>query len=156
MSNAIVMAAQAPFQHAFGLLSAFMEQCPEELWISNKGGWPLWQQAGHTLTVLCFFAGKQAEDPPCPAAVLRLAEQGTQVVDKAAMLAFAGRCKAMADAYIAELDDAALTEENAPVSAVLGRSVSHAATLGMLASHTLYHLGSCDAALRDSGLPGTF
>ena len=31
-----------------------------------------------------------------------------------------------------------------------------AATLVMLASHTDYHIGSCDAALRDHGLPGVF
>lgn len=156
MSTAIVMAAQAPFQHSFALLSTFIVQCPDDLWSAKKGGWPLWQQVGHTLSALYFFAGVAPENPPCAAEVLRLVEQGAQPVDKATMQAFGVRCKAAADAYIAGLTDAALTEENAGLSAALGVPVTHAGALGMLASHTLYHVGGGDAALRDKGLPGVF
>ena len=42
------------------------------------------------------------------------------------------------------------------LSAVFGSDVPHGAIVGMLASHTLYHVGSCDAALRDHGLKGVF
>lgn len=158
MSNNIVLAAQVPFQHAYSLLSAFVDQCPDHIWVEKKGGWPIWQQVTHALSALSFFANVpgDAPVPPCPIEVLRLTTQGTQPLDKATVRDYAAACKARADAYIANLSDEALAAENTPLSARIGFSVSHAATLGMLASHTLYHLGSCDAALRDHGLPGAF
>ena len=76
--------------------------------------------------------------------------------DKALVKALAEKAKAATDTYVTGLDDTALPKPNKHVSSALGRPVSHVATLGMLASHTLYHVGSCDAALRDHGLPGVF
>ena len=159
MSASIVQAAQAPFQHSFGLLSTFIDICPDTIWEEKNGGWPVWQQVAHALSAISFFASG-ADDapivPPCPVDVVQLKEQGTEPVSKAAMRAYAAQCKARAESYFARLQDAELVTENAPLSARIGFSLTHAATLGMMASHTLYHLGSCDAAMRDHGLSGAF
>lgn len=159
MSNSIVMAAQGPFQNAYGLLSKFIDECPEEIWKEKNGGWPVWQQVVHCLSALGFFADKAGDEPiptPCAPEVGRLLTQGTTPVTKAEVKAYAEKCKARADAYIASLTDADLAATNEALTARIGFPVPHAATLGMLASHTLYHLGSCDAALRDHGIPGVF
>lgn len=159
MSNAIVMAAQGPFQHAFGLLNTFIDTCPEEIWNEKNGGWPVWQQVAHSLSAVGFFVNGKDEAPiamPCPPEVGMLAAQGTTPVKRADMKAYAEKCKARADAYIAGLSDADLAQDNPGATQRLGRSVPHVSTIAMLASHTLYHLGSCDAALRDHNLPGVF
>lgn len=159
MSNSIVMAAQGPFQNAYGLVTKFIEVCPEEIWNEKNGGWPVWQQVVHNLSAFCFLTDKPGDEPiptPCEPEVARLLVQGTTPATKAEVTAYAEKCKARADAYIAGLTDADLTAINEPLTARIGFPMPHAAVLGMLASHTLYHLGSCDAALRDHCIPGVF
>lgn len=159
MSNGIVMAAQGPFQHAYGLLSAYIDTCPDDIWKEKNGGWPVWQQVVHSLSAFGFLVNGSDEafmPMPCTPAVAQLAEQGTTPVSKADVKAYAEKCKARADAYIASVQDAELGTDHPGATARLGRSMPHVAVISMLASHTMYHLGSCDAALRDHGMPGVF
>ena len=58
--------------------------------------------------------------------------------------------------HLSLIKKAALPVKDARLSAALGFEVSAMWVLVMLASHTQYHLGSCDAALRDHDLPGVF
>lgn len=159
MSNPIVAAAQGPFQNAFGLLTKYIDECPEEIWLEKNGGWPVWQQVVHALSALGFLADQPGDTPiapPCAPDVAQLATQGTTPVSKADVKAYVEKCKARVDAYIASLSDGDLAANNEALTARIGFPVPHVSTLGMLASHTLYHLGSCDAALRDHGRPGVF
>ena len=95
---------------------------------------------------------------PAPAdlGVLMLKEQGKTVVSKETMLTYGKAVKAEVDARLAVLSDADLTKVQERVSKKIGRELTYAAMMVMLASHTTYHIGSCDAALRDHGLPGVF
>lgn len=159
MSNSIVTAAQGPFQNAYGLLTKYIDACPDEIWKEKSGGWPVWQQVVHDLSAICFLTDTHEDAPislPCDPEAARLLIQGTTPATKADVKAYAEQCKARADAYIARLTDADLAALNEPLSARIGFPVPHAATLGMLASHTMYHLGSCDAALRNHGISGVF
>ena len=72
------------------------------------------------------------------------------------MKAYGAAVKAAVDARVARLTDADLTRIQERVSKKIGRELTYGAIMVMLASHTTYHLGSCDAALRDHGLPGVF
>ena len=160
MSRDIVAALEQPYQRAWGLLAQFMEVCPDAIWAETNGGWPVWQQVAHTVAVLNFFILENDDDTfvPAPAelGVLMLKEQGQQVVSKEAMKAYGAAVKAAVDARVARLTDADLTRIQERVSKKIGRELSYGAVMVMLASHTMYHLGSCDAALRDHGLPGVF
>lgn len=160
MSRAIVAELENPYQRAWGLMCQFMDVCPDEIWAETNGGWPVWQQVAHTVAVLNFFILENDDDTfvPAPAelGVLMLKEQGQQVVDKEAMKAYGAAVKAAVDARVARLTDADLTRIQERVSKKIGRELSYGAVMVMLASHTTYHLGSCDAALRDHGLPGVF
>ena len=160
MSRAIVAELEGPYQRAWGLMSQFIDICPEEIWAETNGGWPVWQQVAHTIAVLNFFILEKDDDifVPAPAelGVLMLKEQGQQVVSKEAMKAYGAEVKAAVDARLATLADADLTGIQQRVSKKIGRDLSYGAVVVMLASHTTYHLGSCDAALRDHGLPGVF
>ena len=158
MSRTLTTAAAVPFAHAWSLLEAYMDACPEAVWEEKNGGWPVWQQMLHAVTVLDFFTcGDQPLLPaPAPQDVLMLTVQGTEKVDKAGLRAYMAAVRGRVDAWLAALDDAALSVKNERLSAALGFEVSAMWVLVMLASHTQYHLGSCDAALRDHGLPGVF
>ena len=160
MSRAIVAELENPYQRAWSLMCQFMDVCPDEIWAETNGGWPVWQQVAHTVAVLNFFILENDDDTIVPAptefGVLMLKEQGQQVVSKEAMKAYGATVKAAVDARVAMLTDADLTRIQERVSKKIGRDLSYGAVMVMLASHTTYHLGSCDAALRDHGLPGVF
>ena len=160
MSREIVTALDVPFQRAWGLLAQFMDVCPDNIWAETNGGWPVWQQVAHAIAVLNFFILENDSDTFLPApdeiGVLMLREQGRHLVSRTAMKAYGDDVKGAVDARIAALTDADLTKLQERVSKKIGRDLSYAAMMVMLASHTTYHLGSCDAALRDHGLPGVF
>ena len=160
MSRAIVAELENPYQRAWSLMCQFMDVCPDNIWAETNGGWPVWQQVAHTVAVLNFFILENDDDTfvsaPAELGVLMLKEQGQQVVSKEAMKAYGATVKAAVDARVARLTDADLTRVQERVSKKIGRELSYGAVMVMLASHTTYHLGSCDAALRDHGLPGVF
>ena len=160
MSRAIVAELESPYQRAWDLMCKFMDVCPDEIWAETNGGWPVWQQVAHTVAVLNFFILENDDDIIVPAptefGVLMLREQGQQMVSKEAMKAYGAAVKAAVDARVARLTDADLTHIQERVSKKIGRELTYGAIMVMLVSHTTYHLGSCDAALRDHGLPGVF
>lgn len=160
MSRDIVAALEEPYQRAWALLAQYMDTCPENIWAETNGGWPVWQQVAHAIAVLNFFILEKDDEAflPAPAGigVLMLKEQGKGVVSKEAMQAYGKSVKAAVDARLAALSNADLTRVQERVSKKIGRDLTYAAMIAMLASHTTYHLGSCDAALRDHGLPGVF
>lgn len=159
MSRDILMAAQMPFQSAFALLERFIEVCPEEIWREKSGGWPVWQQAYHALTALDFFVGEVGTPSAWPfdEDTGRLAcGVSDKHLPKAEAARLAKEAKARVEAYLAGLDDTDLAVPEPRLTAIFGADMPHAAIIGMLASHTLYHVGSCDAALRNHGLEGVF
>jgi hypothetical protein len=160
MSRDVINALQGPYQFAWNLLTRFVEVCPEDLWTANKGGWPVWQQVLHAMAVLNFFVLESDEDPflpaPCDINVLMLKVQGNGKIGKEEVKAYGENVKTAVDAWVAGLDDARLAMTHQRLSKRIQRDTSYAAAVAMLASHTMYHIGSCDAALRDRGLPGVF
>jgi hypothetical protein len=159
MPREIVQAAQEPFERSYSRLMEYMDVCPEDIWAEKNGGWPVWQQIAHICWVLDFFVccdGESMLPAPFDTDVARFKAQGGTVVGKAAIKKYAAAVKFRVDAWLARLTDADLSGTNAALSKKIGRDLSHVATVVMLVSHANYHLGSCDAALRDHGLAGVF
>lgn len=158
MSRDIVMAVQVPFQNAFALLERYIDICPGEIWRETNGGWPVWQQIYHALAAIDFFVGRVGtpSDWPFDQATGGLHVVSGQYLPGEEAKKLAAEARTRAEAYLAGLSDADLAACEPRLSAVFGSDVTHGAIVGMLASHTLYHVGSCDAALRDHGLKGVF
>jgi len=164
MSQAIMNGQRAAFEHAYGLVTQFIEVCPEDVWTKKFGGWPVWQQVYHALGTLQFFTlqdGEMPEQGLYPPEVNRFQSTPDVPPGKKDVLEYATRMKAKADAYINTLMDADLPSVNQGLTARMKafgmpRELSHSQTLAMLSGHTLYHLGACDAALRERGLKGVF
>lgn len=136
-----------------------MDVCPDDIWNKTFGGWPVWQQVCHTLGAVDFFIaapGKATLKSLVPKEVSSLSVQGETPVSKADMKEFAALAKAAADGYLNALSDADLVTVAEGASARMGRETRHATIVAMMTGHILYHLGSCDAALRENGLKGVF
>ena len=63
---------------------------------------------------------------------------------------------ALAYAYMNNLSPHEITAPNPVLSAIVERPVNHLAGLMKFTAHTAYHLGCCDALLRERGLPGVY
>lgn len=159
MSNTLTQSLAGGVLHAFALMDEFMKKCPENIWNEPFGKWPVGQQILHPYGAVDFFLRGPAdkeEKAPFSDALISLKEVPAEAPAKELVMEYAATVTARVNAYIAGLDDAALTQKNEGLSARLGRDMNHAATLALLASHTMYHLGSGDAALRQHGIPGVF
>lgn len=159
MSQVIVQNQRGNFEFAFSLLQQFIDVCPDEIWNKKFGGWPIWQQVYHTLNAVDFFIA-EPDATPGPALVApeisSLAAVGDVPVTKEAMKNFANRAKTAADKYMDALTDDALPAKAEGAAARMGRETSHASIMALMVGHVFYHLGGCDAALREHGLKGVF
>ena len=159
MSQAIVQNQRGNFDFAFSLLMQFIDVCPDDTWAKKFGGWPIWQQVYHALNAVDFFISEPGAEPVkglVAKEVGSLSVVGDTPVSKADMKAFAAKVKAAADGYMNALSDADLTQKAAGASARMGRDTLHATVVALSIGHIFYHLGSCDAALREQGLKGVF
>lgn len=160
MSREIVEALKGAIDNSFDMVAKYIDICPDEIWAETNGGWPVWQQIYHLLGAVDFFVDA-ADAEPQPGLIsaecggLRAVSQDAPI-DKATMKKVWQNAKAKADAFAEALTDADLTKQNEGVLARANWPISLAATLSMLSSHTQYHLGSCDNALRDHGMEGVF
>ncbi|MDD4700767.1 MAG: DinB family protein [Desulfovibrio sp.] len=159
MSRDITNAIEGPYRHSWSLLVQLIDTCPDKIWGEKRGGWPFWQQVAHTLAVLNFLTLAENEEPlpsPCDTDTLMLKVQGSCVMGKDAMRTYAESVRVSVDAWLAGISDSDLANVNTLLSKKMGRDIALGATIAMLASHTCYHVGSCDAVLRENGLPGVF
>lgn len=161
MSHQIVSALKASIDQSFGMLKQYIDVCPENIWVETSGGWPVWQQVYHAVNAVAFFtAGVDA--PPAKTLIedkycgLQACAPPTIAITREDMKAALAQAVQDVEALAASLDDADLTSRNEGVYKRAGMEFTMAGTLVLLASHTLYHLGSCDAALRNHGLSGVF
>ncbi len=157
MSREILNGLVGGFDRGMGFTKQFIETCPDEIWEQNFGGWPLWQQVFHILGCIPFFANKDIGDVSAEdVALCKLEVIGTKVKSKQEMLGMLGFMEGVAAEFFASLDDKKLVEICEPFKQKTGREVNYAGLVALMGSHTMYHFGTCDAALRQAGLKGIF
>lgn len=144
--------------HALKLYGRFLDICPEAIWQKKFGGWLVSQQYYHALAAsgafLSSITGKALADP-CPGTGdLRQANLPAPSMENARTLL--ATVTGAADDIFKNIDDETLLSRNDRLSLLLESDVNNAECLELLASHLLYHLGSCDAALREDGREGAF
>jgi hypothetical protein len=159
MSSLIVNSLNGQLQFTFSLVNKFLETCPDAVWNKTFGGWPVWQQIYHAFTAVDFFLRPPeapAEASLCEAGVSELKHSPAEAPNKSDLCDFIAKAQARVMLYAATLNDELLSVKSDGPSARMGKEMTHAAILGLINAHTMYHLGSCDAALRQNGLPGVF
>lgn len=162
MSRTNIETLQAAFERIHGMLVKFTEVCPDEVWEEKFGGFPVWQQAFHAFGCYDFFV-RSLEGTPTALAFgekedpVLMFQESPKPLTQAELRDAAKKAKILVDSYIASLkSDEELANKHLGLSARLDAPFSHLAVLDTLVGHGYYHLGSCDAALRQHGLEGVF
>lgn len=158
MSQAVINALKGPIDTSFDMLNQFIDVCPDDLWGEKNGGWLVWQQVYHSISAVDFFIAYDGEKEPPLAKeeVADLAEVADAVVSKEKIKAACAAARERLGRYLASITDDDLPKRNEGVFTRSQWEITHAGTLSFIAAHNLYHLGSCDAALRNRGLKGVF
>lgn len=158
MSDAFVKVLRFGSAHALQLCDKFWTICPEEVWRKEAGGWPVGQQFYHLLMASSMFLstfGVEGIENPDPKAG-QLGEDREYCPSKEDAKRFFNSVSIGLNKLLDRLTDAVLLENNLAFSQRLGKEVNNAECLNLMCAHMLYHLGSCDAALRNEGLEGAF
>jgi hypothetical protein len=155
--KAVTEALKANFDRGWSFLIQIIDVCPDAVWAKKAGGFVFWQQLYHCFAVADFFLLPKdgvPEPGPWGAEVSGLKAEPTTTPTKEELKAYAGKMKAKIDAWIATLDDASLAQTHEGFSARRGTPMSNVMVLAILSGHSSYHIGSCDAILRDNGEKG--
>jgi hypothetical protein len=140
------------------MLTRFVEACPDDLWTQSLGGWPTWLHLAHSAWGDDFFA--PGESTPIPKGLtseqIRLMEPPTSTLSKKDFSAYLAKVQARVSESLGALTDADLLKINEKAKKAIGLDWNVAKTLAVMVGHPQYHLGHCDMALRDRGLPGVF
>lgn len=159
MPGIIVQSLEGNIKYVYGLLNKFMDVCPDDIWAKKFDGWPVWQQVCHTLYAVDFFTRPleaPEETPLLGGEEASLSVCAKSTAERGEVRAYAAKTEERINAYIADLNDAKFAQSNAARTARMGMPITRSGTLSLIAAHTLYHLGSCGAALREHGIPGVF
>lgn len=150
---------------ALMLYEEFLDKCPDHIWVEKFGGRPVGRQLYHAISASGVYLqslGNAAQDGSFPGAADPFPAGREQedcekpTPSRAEARELLKRVRTMADGFLPDIDDSYLLQQNYPISQFLDGAVSNATVLSIMVGHMLYHLGSCDAALRAGGLPGVF
>ena len=147
------------FDRGWGFLTKLIDVCPEVLWNKKAGGYLFWQHMYHCFGCIDYFIGAKEGTPdagPLGMDVVMFKAEPAITPTKEDIKAYAAKMKAKADAWVATLDDVALTLPNEGFSARKGMPMTNALVLSIMAGHSFYHVGNCDAVLRDNGEKGVY
>jgi hypothetical protein len=154
MSDIAVQGLKAIFERISNGMEQFIEICPDEIWKRTFGGWPIWQHVYHALVFTGLAMGEGPESAPMPAEVARFSQTPDVPWSKAEAKAFAAQKREKAEAYFAQMNDAALIQINERLSKNFAQNLPQSAAISLMTGHLFYHLGVCDSALREQGLKG--
>lgn len=158
MSKAFVDVARFGADRAMGLCDKFWVICPESVWTKRSGGWPVGRQFYHLCQAAGLFiaglGGEKAESANPKAG--DLGEDRDYCPSKEEAKELFNSVSQALNKLLDSLNDEDLLKNNPAFSQRLGKEVNNAECLNLMVSHMLYHLGSCDAALRGAGLEGAW
>lgn len=146
----ITESLKVTFDRGWGLLNQVIDVCPNDVWDKKAGGFLFWQQVYHCFGCVDFFISGEEKVSPDDAVMFKPVPS----MSKDEVRAFGAKMKAKADAWISALDDDSLGVKNESVSARFGMPMTNVATFSLMIGHSMYHIGSCDAILRDNGQKG--
>lgn len=149
---------QMPLNFTFGLYEKFISICPDNIWGEKFGGFPVCQQIYHSLwatgMMLASINGHQVVEPIPQFGPLNADNKA--MPSKADCSSLLAGLKQALKMLMEELADESLLQKNEGLSKKMGRDVTNGEVLEFAALHCSYHLGSCDAALRNHNLEGSW
>lgn len=157
MANQYVKQYQNVMEFTLALYDKYVEICPEEIWNEKFGGWPICQQCYHALwasgMMMASINGRQVVEPESP---FPLNASNKTMPSKQDVKGMIAGIKSAYSQLLGELENEALLQPDEPLASKLGRPVTNGEALELIVAHLQYHLGSCDAALREKNLEGSW
>lgn len=142
---------------AIDLLDAAVDNCPDELWDKEYGGYVYWRLIYHTLASVWLFLardgfhGNNTELFTSTAGMLS-DEYKDKTPDKGVLKRVAEEARNHVKVYFDSIDESILDTE----VSFRERKVTVAELIVSTTAHMMYHVGACDAALRDNGGKSVF
>ncbi len=157
----IIQCFKDDFDRFWGLMEKQIEVCPDALWNKKGGGYVFWQQVLHSIACAELFALTGVDDKTVlldkyDREIIFLLKEPDFEVSKATMLEHARLAKAVADKFVTGLSAANLTDTQPRLSKTFGREQTMQNAVMALIRHCNYHLGCCDAVLRENGVKGVY
>ena len=151
MERTVTEAIGSTLINNLSLLEADIKNCPNELWEKKYGGDIYWHQIYHTMVAT--FAMLQNEktsklrtDIPDSIGMLKGGEYSGDY-SKERMLQFVEKTKKHLTTYFSYMSDSLFSNK----VDFFGKNISILDLLLINVGHIMYHIGACDAALRDNG-----
>ena len=159
MSDPGISCYKDEFERFHDLLTKQIDICPEELWTKKVGGYIYWQQLFHVFACIEIYAlpdGQVSSQTLYPPEVVMFSQEPEVHMTKQQLKDFASKMKKMAVSFIESMSMDKLLLENSSMSKRLKSPKTNQNALIALIRHANYHLGSCDAILRQHGIPGVY
>ncbi|MDR0826593.1 MAG: DinB family protein [Desulfovibrio sp.] len=145
----------------WGMMEQQIEVCPDALWNKKAGGFVFWQQILHSVGCAEIYA---LEDPEPPLSVM--SEYSTDVVmlnkepdtkvSKTKLREVSDRVKKLVLTFLDGLTPQSISGQHERMTRRMGRLQTRQHAAQALIRHCGYHLGGCDAALREHGVKGVY
>ena len=152
MGREIIDRLHIHFNLSYKMLETHIGNCPDELWDVKAGGFVFWQQLLHAVTGLKFWTRPEKGDFIEPFSErnvypeLEKAPEGH--VSKSEMRALFDETMRQVDGFFGDKDDEWLFADNA----IYGK-LKNFDIVEMQIRHIQYHVGHCNAILRERDLP---
>jgi len=147
--NDIVQRLKPHFFLSFDMLETMIDACPDRLWNQKHGGFLFWQQVLHAFHGNQYWTrplGKEFIEPFAPRLVYpELDHDPVDRVSQGEMRAWAAQIREQNQAFFADKTDAWLTEASA-----VQPSLTNLDVVVMQIRHLQYHVGHCNAILREN------
>ncbi len=157
--DAVIECFKSDFDRFWGLLEQQIALCPEDVWVKKIGRWFYWQEVLHILACVEINAlpeGQPSLQTLFPNEVAMFSQAPDRTMTKAEAVKMAADMKNLVHNFIAAQSAATLTQKHPVSSKILGRELTNQHALIGLIRHVCYHLGCCDAILREHGLQGVY
>jgi len=154
MSDPVIDCLRDEFDRFIGLMELQIDRCPEPVWNRPGHDFPFSQHILHTLACSMMFTATEGEPYaglPYSRQEIMFAAPLSRDISKEEMRDLAQKVRRSAHEFMAGLDQAKLAEKHQVSSTAMGRDRSNAQALIALVRHICYHLGCCDAALKNNG-----
>ncbi|SHN62694.1 hypothetical protein [Desulfovibrio litoralis] len=159
MNDPVISCFKDDFKRFFNLLETQIIIIPDSLWNKTLGGYPLWQQFFHTLACIELYAlpdNQPSEQTFHTKEIVMLSGITNDIINKEDMLIFAQKMKKQALNFIEDMSLEKLTKKHNRTSTALKKECTNQYALIGLIRHICYHLGCCDALLRENGIKGVY
>ena len=158
--NPLIQCFKSEFDRFFELLKKQVEVCPQDLWTKKVGGYIFWQQQLHAVMCVGLIYVEENDDIAAEVGfsreVIMLSAEPSEEMSKEGLFILVEKVHKLAHTFMSSINDADLTKKHTVMSKTLGREMSNQNALIAMTRHCCYHLGCCDAILREHGIKGVY